>query len=639
MTENASKNVSYEQFHDEWLAEIKDQSLSSLQKGRRFAVKLITQWLGVTSEDEDFFVCDGSRDGGIDVAYLQRQDRDYGNQAIDSIEGDTWYLVQSKYGASFLGTESIITDGCKIVETLQGKKLNLSTESQQLLRKIALFREQASDADRIVLVFATCDPITEADRQALWSVKSHAREQGISNFDVEEVSIRTVWDSLSDVDPSRISVKLSGQFIEQYSGLLVGTVSLLDLFEFLRTYQKQSGSLDQLYEKNVRQFLGGRRKINKGIANTLQESPEKFGLYNNGITVVVSGYARDQDRESITMNDPYIVNGCQTTRTIWEVLDSKLNSGGTGTNAANESWKERVRRGGVVAKIVKSDYIELPKITRFTNSQNAVREQDFIALHSGFQGWASDIASRYNIFLEIQRGGIECRKALEKRNPNTKTFAHYANAFELIKVYGAGWIGVPGLAFNKNAPFLPTGSIYQKMVCESNERPFGADDLYAAYILKCAADRIGFGRKAKQASRHLSRYLFYHITMRILENMILLTPELRQPNVSLLALTEAMLKLSKDSAKDAFDILCNSAVGVIDQYFLRANDNSIHSERLLLDVYNGNINGFLKSEDLGKKEASPVLVQLIAMNNSAMNISMGGKSPRECVASALIATI
>ena len=279
MTENASKNVSYEQFHDEWLAEIKDQSLSSLQKGRRFAVKLITQWLGVTSEDEDFFVCDGSRDGGIDVAYLQRQDRDYGNQAIDSIEGDTWYLVQSKYGASFLGTESIITDGCKIVETLQGKKLNLSTESQQLLRKIALFREQASDADRIVLVFATCDPITEADRQALWSVKSHAREQGISNFDVEEVSIRTVWDSLSDVDPSRISVKLSGQFIEQYSGLLVGTVSLLDLFEFLRTYQKQSGSLDQLYEKNVRQFLGGRRKINKGIANTLQESPEKFGLY------------------------------------------------------------------------------------------------------------------------------------------------------------------------------------------------------------------------------------------------------------------------------------------------------------------------------------------------------------------------
>ena len=53
-------------------------------------------------------------------------------------------------------------------------------------------------------------------------------------------------------------------------------------------YRGKTGILDQLYEKNVRQFLGSRRKTNRRIADTLRENPELFGLYNNGITIVVS---------------------------------------------------------------------------------------------------------------------------------------------------------------------------------------------------------------------------------------------------------------------------------------------------------------------------------------------------------------
>lgn len=47
---------------------------------------------------------------------------------------------------------------------------------------------------------------------------------------------------------------------------------------------------DMLYEKNVRKFLGNRRKVNKGIENTLLTKPERFGLYNNGITIVVEEF-------------------------------------------------------------------------------------------------------------------------------------------------------------------------------------------------------------------------------------------------------------------------------------------------------------------------------------------------------------
>ena len=643
MMKDNNENVSYEQFREEWLEEIKNEAFSSVEKGRRFAVKLVTQWLGITSEDEDFFVCDGPSDGGIDVAYLQRQDHDHRTQDADYTEsGDIWYLVQSKYGASFAGIDSIIKDGRKMIDTLQGDNQKLSARSQQLLQKLVSFREQASDADRIVLVFATTDPIAQSDRRALQDIKVIGRERGIHNFDVEEVSLKTIWEALSDDMPSRLSLDISGQLVEQYSGLLVGTVSLIDLFKFLKSYQNQSGNLDQLYEKNVRQFLGNRRKINKGIAKTLRESPEKFGLYNNGITIVVSGYSRTPNDKTTTINDPYIVNGCQTTRTIWEVLDSKLNSGGTGTSAAMESWKERVNRGGVVAKIVKSDDIELPNITRFTNSQNSVREQDFIALNSGFQKWASDLENQYKIYLEIQRGGIESRKALEKKRSDLPAFRAYVNAFDLIKVYGAGWLGVPGLAFNKNAPFLPSGSVYEQMVSrKQDEKPFGADDLYAAYIIKRAADQIGFGRRGEHASRHSSRYLFYHIVLRMLENVILVTPRIGQPEVSPPVLTDAVLKLSKPSTAKQLDLLCKSAIAIIDRYFSRDDDNSIHNEKPLQETYNGNVNTFLKAEHLGKKEFSPLLVQLIAVHNAAMSIPdlMNDQTSRgEFLASALIAT-
>ena len=426
----------YEQFCEEWLDELSADDLSPSQKGIAFAAKLVTQWLEVTTDDDDFIICDGSGDGGIDIAYLQRADTDPDGVDGDSIEGDTWYLVQSKYGTSFTGSDTILQEGNKVIRTLLGQTPHLSTVSQQLVDKLALFQQQASDADRIVLVFATTAPIAQQDRDALERVKIVGREQVMPGFDVEELSLMTIWEALDNVEQPRLTVPVVGQFVEQSSGLLVGTVSLVDLFTFLKSYQSHTGNLDQLYEKNVRQFLGNRRKINKGIANTLNANPEKFGLYNNGITIVVSNYSKSPDGITVSVNDPYIVNGCQTTRTIWQVLDSRLNAGGTGQDTTAESWKERVGRGGVVTKIVRSDEAEIGDITRYTNSQNSVREQDFIALHSGFQKWRDAMGKDYGIYLEIQRGGIASRKAWEKQHPDVQVYEDYVNAFDLVKVYG-----------------------------------------------------------------------------------------------------------------------------------------------------------------------------------------------------------
>ena len=639
---NSDDKVTYEQFRDQWLSEIEKGSPSSLEKGRRFAAKLVTQWLGVTTDDDDFVICDGSGDGGIDVAYLQRADGDSDNQDDNVIEGDAWYIVQSKYGAAFSGSETIMAEGGKVIETLAGQNQRLSDDSRRLVQKLNLFKQQAAESDRIILVIATTDPIAQQDRQALENIKTIGRERVFQNFYVEEVSLRTIWEGLDDVKQPKLSIPIAGNFVEQASNLLVGTVPLLDLFKFLKEYQHRTGNLDQLYERNVRQFLGSRRKINKGIAGTLNNNPDKFGLYNNGITIVVSKFLRTSSSGVVTMDDPYVVNGCQTTRTIWQVLDSKLQAGGTGQSDVVGEWRALAERGGVVTKIVSSDDAEIINITRFTNSQNSVREQDFLALDSRFQSWANDMAQDRDIYLEIQRGGIESRKAWEKQHPEAKRFEDYVNAFDLIKVYGAGWLGDPGIAFGKNAPFLPKGSVYEEMMNRPKSEPaFGARDLYAAYKIKCAADKIGFGRNAEQASRRQSRFLFYHIIMQMLSNVVLLSPQLPPP-VTESVLTDAVLKLSKLESEEAFEMLQDAAIDLVDQYLTAGNEypNSAYKESSFNKTHNGDMNAFLKAESLGADSHSPLLVQLIAQHNQGFSSIRlrdreGRPTQREFVARAL----
>lgn len=148
------------------------------------------------------------------------------------------------------------------------------------------------------------------------------------------------------------------------------------------------------------------------------------------------------------------MNGCQTTRTIWEVFHRRLEAGGTGNSEALTEWQTQAGKGVVVTKVVKVG-VEgeqlLEQITRHTNTQNAIREKDFLALTSDFRSWARAMEDGHDIYLEIQRGGWDSRRTLQKQKPGIKQFKEAANAFDLLKVYGAGWLGEAGLAFGKKS--------------------------------------------------------------------------------------------------------------------------------------------------------------------------------------------
>jgi hypothetical protein len=101
--------VSFEQFRNEWMVDVQAGNPSTTVLGNRFSHKILTQWLDVDDDTEDPVYCDGAGDGGIDIAYLHRKEAaDGGGDGDSQAMGDSWFLVQSKYGSAFKGVTTLL---------------------------------------------------------------------------------------------------------------------------------------------------------------------------------------------------------------------------------------------------------------------------------------------------------------------------------------------------------------------------------------------------------------------------------------------------------------------------------------------------------------------------------------------------
>lgn len=614
--------LSFEAFENEWLVDVREGTPNTAELGNRFSRKLVSQWLELAEDidsPDDIAYCDGSGDGGIDIAYLSRGD----DAEENSNAGDTWYLVQSKYGSAFVGKRTLFEEAHKLVETLDGKRSNLSSLSENVVQRLQTFRAQASEKDKIVLVYATQRPLSDDEIRAMDDVRAMGKNRLGSIFETDAISLETIYhrtlEEISHV--KKIRVPISAHLVPSGEEMLVGSVGLIQLFDFLKKYKSATGDLDLIYEKNVRKFLGNRRKVNQGIEVTLLTKPERFGLYNNGITIVVEAFQKLPNNIEYELSEPFIVNGCQTTRTIWEVLYKKLEAGGTGINQELEAWKSTLGKGIVVIKIVTvgvNGTELLTETTRFTNSQNAVHEKDFLALETDFQNWHKNMGTKYNVFLEIQRGGWDSQKAYQKQHPDTKAFTECINAFDLLKVYGAAWLGEPGISYGKNPPFAPGGSLFHKIV---NQPDFGLDDLYAAFQLHKAGSRFKFGRGAEKQQRGQTRHLFYMLAIELLKDCFI-AAGIPASNKNI---TKTFLELTQPENEILLNVLLDYSISIADDYLTLNHEYSVFKEPSYLEK-GSDLNSFLKWDQLGKgNQSTPLLNNLLSQYKIAMKGGIGGQ--------------
>lgn len=627
-------SISFDVFRDQWLRSLREGNPTQAELGRRFALKIFSQWRDIGHLADDVAYMDGSSGEGIDLIYVERGESD-----DEAIVGEIWYVVEAKMTTEPLPPSGIAQAGRQAIDTLERASNQEQSDTKSIGARLSQFRQHAGageQGDRLILVIALVQPLTEQQREALNEVRVYGRERLGPIFDVEAISIETIFlntlDDTSAAETSRIQVPITATLASSGENLLIGSVTLPDLFAFLNAYRDQTEDLDQLYEKNVRRFLGGRKRVNKGMQTTLLNDPDQFGLYNNGITLVVKDFQPvNGQKDTYTLAEPYVVNGCQTTRTIWEVFQTRLASTKRSNPYDVERWQQKAAQGVVVTKIVKvgpGGENLLQNITRYTNSQNAVTEKDFITLEHEFRRWSREMADRYGLFLEIQRGGWDSQLAFQHQNPAARQFIESANAFDLLKAYGAGWLREAGTAFGRNAAFVPGAPLYRRIV-QNPDTSFDVDDLYAAYQLHCAADASDFGRGSRKTSRRQTRFLFYMVFMDLLRDTMIRA----NMGTAYKDLTNAMLRLFRPERHEAAEALVNAAVGVVDEYLTNGEEDSVFTEAAFKGRFNNDLNAYLKWDKLGESDASPSLHSLMAINKRTMG--RGNPSPRDLITAAI----
>ena len=158
-----TSNEHYEGFKAEWLKEVLRDSPTSIDKGHRFARKILKDWIDFNEEADEIIFCDGAGDGGLDAVYYQPGDKTEDNAS----DCDTWYLIQSKYGSAYQGEKTLIEETQKIINSIEGLNPHLSNLSEDIIERLNNFRTSTKEDDKMVFVFATVDPLSEEEINVL----------------------------------------------------------------------------------------------------------------------------------------------------------------------------------------------------------------------------------------------------------------------------------------------------------------------------------------------------------------------------------------------------------------------------------------------------------------------------------------
>lgn len=220
------------------------------------------------------------------------------------------------------------------------------------------------------------------------SAKTLIQQQAVSTtaFELGLEKIQQFYDSFSKqivvdekiVFPIEEFTRESGEGWEAIST----TISGEKLHELYRKHD------NKLFSANIRGFLdmlGHNRSINKGILDTIQQEPEWFWAYNNGITILTKKITPRAGEVEIL--GASVINGAQTTGVI-------------GRAPPESAKKVRVPCRFICC----SDRSRVDAIIEFNNTQNEIRSFDFrsrddlqLRLHAQFE--------RYGITYHHRREG------------------------------------------------------------------------------------------------------------------------------------------------------------------------------------------------------------------------------------------
>ncbi len=168
-------------------------------------------------------------------------------------------------------------------------------------------------------------------------------------------------------------------------GVTQSYLGFLDYQSYLKLITGENGEIRRnVFYDNVRDFQGDDNPVNHEMAETMQSDPDKFILFNNGVTVICKKLS--YIRNKFTLVDYQIVNGCQTSHVLF-------------------NNKEYIASGlQIPIKLIETENDEMVnRIIKATNRQTEVSDEQLIALnefHRKLEAFYNTFSGTNRLFYE-----------------------------------------------------------------------------------------------------------------------------------------------------------------------------------------------------------------------------------------------
>jgi hypothetical protein len=340
-----------------------ESALALSDRREAFSLLALATVLRLDFDEARGCVTDGSDDRGIDAVYL---DERYGVRTI--------HLFQFKYHASYSRSNrnfpsnevdkvlSFINDCFEQVD-------NFLVTCNDLLRQkvLDIWEFVRGGYCEVVVHLCSNGGKLQPDQQARF-ISSLER---FKFFSLIETDLERFSDALSRRSSSNREIELNiveDQVFERSDGNLraiIGTVKGEAFIETLKDPANPNQLDPDLFEENVRVYLGEQNDINRRIFDTaVSKDASLFWYYNNGITIVCDRFSYQPGFKNtpLKLKNPQIVNGGQTSHALFQASKSEFNA------------VDKVR---LLVRIIETqDTTIYAKVAEATNSQTPIRSRD-----------------------------------------------------------------------------------------------------------------------------------------------------------------------------------------------------------------------------------------------------------------------
>ena len=340
----------------------------------------------------------------------------------------------------------------------------------------------------------------------------YVTDQNTDNYESDEVKIigreqiyQTLWERIKK--PAK-GQKTSLRILKclEHDNALCCIVSAFDYADFVEMNEHY------VFESNIRKHLGGKGSINKRITKTLEENPHNFFEWNNGITITVDNYSMKNNQ--LGLEGAQIVNGAQTSKSI---LDRKKK-----TNNLDAE---------VLVTIIKTkDEKHQRNITKYRNSQNAIKGKDYVSLED-YHIAVHHMLGRIGYFYEHQQGSwlnlLSSEKAkfngdeiYNKYLPDKKEKYRIKDDTAIASMVSY-FEQKPNDVYGGISKYLPKGAKYETVFDEELECDYRYF-LYPHLIREYAKNELGYDRSnTHDRYKKYAQNLFVAVTARIIHKNII----------------------------------------------------------------------------------------------------------------------